>query len=71
MITFTIRLVITGASSQLEKIRQSGLYLDTDAELAVTSTPTSVARLDAERWIWAATRVLSLLEKGAIHRWLS
>lgn len=48
----------------LEKIRQSGLYLDTDAQLAVTSTPASVARIDAERWIWAATRVLNLLEKG-------
>jgi AbiV family abortive infection protein len=49
----------------LEKIRQSGLYLDTDAQLAVTSTPASVERSDAERWIWATTRVLNLLEKGA------
>jgi AbiV family abortive infection protein len=49
---------------QLEKIRQSGLYVDTDAQFAVTSTPKSVERLDAERWIWAATRVLNLLEKG-------
>lgn len=48
----------------LEKIRQSGLYLDTNAQLEVTSTPDSVERLDAERWIWAATRVLNLLEKG-------
>lgn len=49
---------------QLEKIRQSRLYLDTDAQLGVTSNPASVARIDAERWIWAATRVLNLLEKG-------
>lgn len=49
---------------QLETIRQSGLYLDTDAQLAVTSNPSSVERIDAERWIWAATRVLALLEKG-------
>ncbi|WP_196222708.1 AbiV family abortive infection protein [Pseudooceanicola algae] len=48
----------------LEKIRQSGLYLDTNSQLEVTSTPDSVGRLDAERWIWAATRVLNLLEKG-------
>lgn len=49
----------------LEKIRQSGLYLDTDDEFAVTSTPASVKRIDAERWFWAATRALNLLENGA------
>lgn len=49
----------------LEKIRQSGLYLDTDAQLSVTSTPASVERIDAERWFWAATRALNLLENGA------
>lgn len=49
----------------LEKIRQSGLYLDTDAEFSVTSTPASVERLDAERWFWAATRALNLLENDA------
>jgi hypothetical protein len=49
----------------LEKIRQSGLYLDTDAEFSVTSTPDSVERIDAERWFWAATRALNLLENGA------
>ncbi len=53
---------------QLEKVRQSGLYLDTDAQLAIASTPTSVARIDAERWIWAATRVLNLLEKGVYYQ---
>jgi AbiV family abortive infection protein len=49
---------------QLEKIRQSGLYVDTDAQFAITSTPETIERIDAERWIWAATRVLNLLEKG-------
>jgi len=49
----------------LEKIRQSGLYLDTDAQFSVTSTPASVKRIDAERWFWAATRALNLLESGA------
>ena len=49
----------------LEKIRQSGLYLDTDADFSVTSTPASIERLDAERWFWAATRALNLLENGA------
>lgn len=50
---------------KLERIRQSGLYLDTDAELSVISTPDNVKRIDAERWFWAATRVLNLLENGA------
>lgn len=50
---------------KLEKTRQSGLYLDTDAEFAITSTPDSVERIDAERWFWAATRALNLLENGA------
>lgn len=49
----------------LEKVRQSGLYLDTDAQFSVTSTPASVERIDAERWFWAATRALNLLENGA------
>ena len=53
---------------QLEKIRQSGLYLDTDAQLMVTSTPASVTRIDAERWIWATTRALNLLEQGAYNQ---
>ena len=53
---------------QLEKVRQSGLYLDTDSQLTVISTPASVARIDAERWIWAATRVLNLLEKGVYYQ---
>lgn len=53
---------------QLEKIRQSGLYLDTDEQLAVTCTPASVTPVDAERWIWAATRVLNLLEKGLYYQ---
>lgn len=53
---------------QLEKVRQSGLYLDTDSQLTVISTPASVARIDAERWIWAATRVLNLLEKGVYNQ---
>jgi hypothetical protein len=53
---------------RLEKTRQSGLYLDTDAQLGVTSTPASVARIDAERWIWAATRVSNLLEKGRYYQ---
>ena len=53
---------------QLEKVRQSGLYLDTDPNLTVTSNPASVARIDAERWIWAATRVLNLLEKGVYYQ---
>ena len=53
---------------QLEKVRQSGLYLDTDAQLAVASTPATVARIDAERWIWAATRVLNLLEEGVYYQ---
>lgn len=50
---------------QLEKIRQSGLYLDIDAALAITSSPEAVQHIEAERWIWAATRVLNLLEHGA------
>lgn len=58
------KIVEAVSGGQLEKIRQSGLYLDTDDQLAVTSTPSSVTRIDAERWIWAATRVLNLLEKG-------
>ena len=53
---------------QLEKLRQSGLYLDTDKQLAIASTPASVEGIDAERWIWAATRVLNLLEKGIYHQ---
>ncbi len=53
---------------QLEKIRQSGLYLDTDSQFTVISTPAEVTRLDAERWIWAATRVLNLLEKGTYYQ---
>ena len=53
---------------RLEKVRQSGLYLDTDAQLAIVSTPASVARIDAERWIWAATRVLNLLEQGVYYQ---
>jgi hypothetical protein len=48
----------------LEKIRQSGLYLDTNDRLGVTSSPDSVDAIDVERWIWAATRVLNLLEHG-------
>ena len=49
---------------RLEKIRQSGIYLDTDAQLEVVSTPNAVERIEAERWSWAATRVLNLLEHG-------
>ncbi|WP_420142807.1 AbiV family abortive infection protein [Sphingomonas sp.] len=48
----------------LEKIRQSGLYLDTDAELRITGSPETVERIEVERWLWAATRVLNLLEHG-------
>lgn len=53
---------------QLEKIRQSGLYVDSDAEFAVTSNPVSVTKMEAERWIWAATRVLNLLEGGIFYQ---
>lgn len=63
-----IKIVEAVKEGQLEKIRQSGLYLDTDAQLAVTSTPASVTGIDAERWIWAATRVLNLLEKGVYYQ---
>ncbi len=50
--------------SQLEAIRQSGLYLDTDDQLEITSSPMSIKMIESERWIWAATRVLNLLEGG-------
>ncbi len=50
--------------SGLEKLRQSGLYLDTDDAFTITSSPMQVEKLEAERWIWAATRVLNLLERG-------
>jgi len=49
---------------KLEKIRQSGLYLDTDEQFAITSSPDNVGNLEVERWKWATTRVLNLLEHG-------
>lgn len=52
------------SGGRLEKIRQSGLYLDTDGQFEITSSPLTIEKIDAERWIWAATRVLNLLEAG-------
>lgn len=52
-------------SGNLETIRQSGLYLDAEANsCVVTSSPMTITGVDAERWVWAATRVLNLLESG-------
>lgn len=48
----------------LEKLRQSGLYLDTNANFSIASSPMAVEPIEAERWIWAASRVLNLLEHG-------
>lgn len=62
------KIALAVQQGQLEKIRQSGLYLDTDAQLTITSTPEAVQRIDAERWIWAATRVLNLLERGTFDQ---
>lgn len=38
---------------------------DIDTARAITSSPEVVQHIEAERWIWAATRVLDLLEHGA------
>src|SRR3954463_13338707 len=62
-----IALVVENGS--LEKLRQSGLYLDTDpTTLAITSSPMSIDKFEAERWVWAATRVLNLLEGGVYYQ---
>ena len=52
----------------LEKLRQSGLYLDTHPDFSIAASPMSVEPVEAQRWIWAATRVLNLLESGAFRQ---
>lgn len=51
-------------NGQLERIRQSGFYVDTDDRLEIASSPMAIQVIETERWIWAATRVLNLLEGG-------
>jgi hypothetical protein len=63
------KIALVVQNGGLEKLRQSGLYLDTDpATLTVTSSPMSIEPLEAQRWVWAATRVLNLLESGIYHQ---
>lgn len=52
----------------LEKLRQSGLYLDTHPDFSIASSPMSIEPLEAHRWIWAASRVLNLLESGTFYQ---
>lgn len=59
------KIIKTVDQGKLEKTRQSGLYLDCDKNFSITSTPETVKRIDADRWIWASTRVLNLLQNGA------
>ncbi|MEE3361267.1 MAG: AbiV family abortive infection protein [Pseudomonadota bacterium] len=59
------KIIKTVDQGKLEKTRQSGLYLDYDKNFSITSTPETVQIIDADRWIWASTRVLNLLENGA------
>lgn len=57
-----ISLLVQGG--QIEKLRQSGFYLDVDKSFKITSTPQSIQSLEATRWLWAASRALNLLENG-------
>jgi AbiV family abortive infection protein len=52
----------------LEKLRQSGLYIDTHPDFSIASSPMSLEPLEAQRWIWAAGRVLNLLESGTFYQ---
>lgn len=58
------KIALALQDDKLEKIRQSGLYLDTNRDFEVTSSPMATEKIESERWIWAATRVLNLLERG-------
>jgi hypothetical protein len=55
----------TIAHGGAEKLRQSGLYVDVDPDShTITNTPLSIEPLEAQRWLWAASLVLNLLEFG-------
>jgi hypothetical protein len=58
-----IALVVNNGG--LEKLRQSGLYLDTNADFSIASSPMSIDPVEAHRWLWAAGTVLNLLEHGS------